>query len=169
MAKTEWLNDVEQTAWRPFAELMLVLPSRLEEPLRAHGLTFFDYTVLAALSYVADRTMPVSELAYLANGSLSRTSHGARRMEQRGLLERRQSPDDGRVTLVTLTAEGHQKLTEVAPIHVESVRRMVFDALTPDQAAALGDLATALLANINPDSPWVRAVARDVGRAPTDP
>ncbi len=154
MSDPRWLTEDETEAWRPLAALVLLLPSHFEEPLQAHGLSFFEYSVLVVLSHATDWTMPMSEVAHLANGSLSRTSHTARRMEQRDLLERHRCPDDGRVTLVTLTDNGYQQLTEAAPSHVESVRRTIFDALTPRQATELGQLATTILTNLAPSGPW---------------
>jgi DNA-binding MarR family transcriptional regulator len=149
-----WLTDDEIESWRPLAALVLLLPSYLEEAVQVHGLTFFEYSVLVVLSDAPDRTMPMSELAHLANGSLSRTSHGARRLEERGLLSRSRCPDDGRVTLVTLTDDGHRQLVDAAPAHVESVRHAIFDALTPDQAAVLGHLVEIILNHIQPTGPW---------------
>ena len=133
---------------------MLLLPGYLDEALQAHGLTFFEYSVLVVLSGASDWTKPTSEVAHLANGSLSRTSHGARRLEQRGLLTRHRCPADGRVTLLTLTEEGLQKLTDAAPAHVESVRRAIFDALEPEQAAELGRLTRMVLTHLQPTGPW---------------
>ena len=154
MDETRWLSDDEIEAWRPLAALTLLLPPHLDEALQPHGLSFFEYSVLVVLSGESDRTMPMSALAHLANGSLSRTSHGARRMEERGLLTRSRCADDGRVTLVTLTDDGHQKLVDAAPAHVESVRTAIFDALTPDQAADLGHLVEIILNHIHPTGPW---------------
>lgn len=133
---------------------MLLLPAHLEEPLQAHGLTFFEYSVLVVLADASERTAPMSELAHLAGGSLSRTSHSARRLEQRGLLQRSRCPTDGRVTLVTLTEEGYQQLVEAAPSHVESVRQAIFDALTPQQAKELGQHVAAILTHLAPSGPW---------------
>lgn len=154
MGEPHWLSEDETNAWRPLAVLVLLLPAHLEEAVQAHGLTFFEYSVLVVLSSAPDRTMPMSDLAHLANGSLSRTSHGARRLEKRGLLERHRCPDDGRVTLVTLTDDGYQQLTRAAPSHVRSVRHAVFDALTPEQAAELGRLTTTILTHLAPLGPW---------------
>ncbi|MEM9651322.1 MAG: MarR family transcriptional regulator [Actinomycetota bacterium] len=154
VGETRWLSNDEIEAWRPLAALMLLLPSRLEEPLQAYGLTFFEYSVLVVLSDAGERTAPMSEIAHLAGGSLSRTSHSARRLEQRGLLQRSRCPTDGRVTLVTLTDRGHQLLVEAAPSHVESVRQAIFDALTPQQAQQLGQHVTAILTNFAPTGPW---------------
>ena len=149
-----WLTDDEIESWRPLAALLLLLPPYLEEAVQVHRLTFFEYSVLVVLSDAPDRTMPMSELAHLANGSLSRTSHGARRLEERGLLSRSRCPDDGRVTLVTLTDDGHRQLVDAAPAHVESVRSAIFDALAPEQAADLGHLAEIILNHIQPSGPW---------------
>lgn len=154
VSEPRWLTDDEIESWRPLAALVLLLPSYLEEAVQEHGLTFFEYSVLVVLADAPDRTMPMSELAHLANGSLSRTSHGARRLEERGLLGRSRCPDDGRVTLVTLTDDGHRQLVDAAPAHVESVRRAIFDALTPEQAADLGHLVEIILNHIQPTGPW---------------
>ncbi len=165
MAGTRWLSDDEIEAWRPLAALVLLLPPRLEEPLQAHGLTFFEYSVLVVLADACERTAAMSELAHLAGGSLSRTSHSARRLEQRGWLRRSRCPTDGRVTLVTLTDEGHRHLVEAAPDHVESVRRAIFDALTPQQADELGRHVTTILTNLAPTGPWADETERPTGRS----
>ncbi len=167
MAETRWLNEDESEAWRPLAALTLLLPAHLEEPLQAHDLTFFEYSLLVVLSHAADRTMPTSELAHLASGSLSRTSHGTRRLEKRCFVQRHRCPEDGRVTLVTLTDDGHQQLTKAAPSHVESVRRAIFDALSPEQATELGRLITIVLTHIAPAGPWAeQTVAAEGGWSP---
>ena len=156
MSEPRWLTEAEIESWRPVAGLTLLLPRHLEEALQPYGLTFFEYSVLVVLADAPERTMPMSELAHLANGSLSRTSHGARRLEERGLLRRHRCPADGRVTLVTLTDDGHQQLAEAAPAHVESVRQAIFDALTPDQTAELGNLTETILNHLHPTGPWAR-------------
>lgn len=154
MSDPRWLTDDEIDSWKPLAALVLLLPPYLEEAVQEHGLTFFEYSVLVVLADAPDRTMPMSEIAHLANGSLSRTSHGARRLEEQGLLSRSRCPDDGRVTLVTLTDDGHRRLVDAAPAHVESVRSAIFDALIPEQATDLGHLVEIILNHIQPTGPW---------------
>ena len=154
MGDTRWLTDDEIDSWKPLAGLVLLLPGYLDEAVQTHGLTFFEYSLLVVLSGAPDRTKPTSEVAHLANGSLSRTSHGARRLERRGLLRRHRCPTDGRVTLLTLTDEGQRRLADAAPAHVESVRRAIFDALEPEQAAELGRLTTIVLTHLHPNGPW---------------
>ena len=155
MTEPRWLSPEELNAWRNLALVTLVLPGRLEEALHCNGLNFFEYSTLAALSDAPDRTIQMSSLAQLSNGSLSRLSHAAKRLEKRGWIRRQTSPDDRRVTLATLTDEGYTKLVEVAPAHVESVRQAVFDALTPEQVAQLDEICGTLAQHINPGGrPW---------------
>lgn len=155
MNETRWLNAEELDAWRNIAGLTLFLPTRLEEALQCNGLNFFEYSTLAALSDAPDQTIQMSSLATLANGSLSRLSHAAKRLEKRGWIRRHTSPTDRRVTLATLTEEGYAKLVEVAPAHVESVRAAVFDALTDEQVLELGSICGTVIENINPGwRPW---------------
>ncbi|MDH3194358.1 MAG: MarR family transcriptional regulator [Acidimicrobiia bacterium] len=155
MSETRWLNAKELDAWRNIVGLVLFLPTRLEEALQRNGLNFFEYSTLAALSDAPDQTIQMSSLADLANGSLSRLSHAAKRLENRGWIERHTSPSDRRVTLATLTKEGMAKLVEVAPSHVESVRQAVFDTLTPQQVLELGAICGMVVQNINPGwPPW---------------
>ena len=159
MTEPRWLSPEELIAWRNLAFVTLILPGRLEEALQCNGLNFFEYSTLAALSDAPERTIQMSSLALLSNGSLSRLSHAATRLEKRGWIRRQTSPTDRRVTLATLTDEGYAKLVEVAPAHVESVRKAVFDALTPEQVKQLGEICGLLMENINPGDPppWVPA------------
>lgn len=153
MDEPRWLSPDELHAWRWLTAVMLMLPGRLEESLQPHGVTFFEYSIMAGLSGAPERTLAMSQLAGIANGSLSRLSHATRRLEARGLVERHPSPDDGRVTLATLTDVGQALLVEAAPDHVESVRRAVFDVLTPEQVTQLDAITEAIARNLDPSAP----------------
>ncbi len=68
----------ELDAWIPLAGLTLFLPGDLDEDVKPHGMTFVEYTTLSALSEADDQTLPMTSLAHLANGSLSRMSAWSR-------------------------------------------------------------------------------------------
>jgi DNA-binding MarR family transcriptional regulator len=106
---------------------------------------------MAGLSESPDRTMRMSDLAMLANGSLSRVSHVINRLEKRGWVTRAPDPADGRYTLATLTDAGLTKVVDTAPGHVEEVRRLVFDPLTRAQIQQLNDAGHRILKAIDPD------------------
>lgn len=61
-------------------------------------------------------------------------------------MDRREDPADGRGQLAFLTEQGRSLLEEVAPGHVEAVRRAVFDALTPEQVRQFADIGEAISA-----------------------
>ncbi|WP_418006030.1 MarR family winged helix-turn-helix transcriptional regulator [Mycobacterium sp. PDNC021] len=93
------------------------------------GLSLADYDVLVALSDDDDAGLRVSDLAARIGWERSRLSHQLRRMEERGLTERRPSAEDGRTTNVVLTASGRRAIVEAAPGHVDLVRGLFFDSL----------------------------------------
>jgi DNA-binding MarR family transcriptional regulator len=139
---TRWLTEDELQAWLGLAGVMLKLSPALDSQLqRDSDLTHFDYLCLAMLSETEDRTLPMSELASQVNASLSRLSHVISKLEKRGWVARRPSPQSRRVTLVTLLEEGWQVLVKAAPGHVETVRSLVFEDLPPEDVAALHRIA----------------------------
>jgi DNA-binding MarR family transcriptional regulator len=139
---TRWLDDDEQRAWLRLAGVMLKLSPALDSQLqRDSDLTHFDYLCLAMLSECENHTRQMSDLAARTSASLSRLSHVVSKLERRGWVARVPSPHSRRVTLVSLTEEGWDVLVKAAPGHVETVRELVFDDLTPDDVAALERIA----------------------------
>ncbi|MBE8518808.1 MarR family transcriptional regulator [Amycolatopsis sp. H6(2020)] len=139
-----WLSPAEKEAWTGLVSLILLLPGRLEAPLQHEaGLTLFEYLTLSHISEAPERRLRMSELAYLANGSLSRLSNVVKRFEQRGWVERSPDPDDGRYTLVALTDAGFEVVETAAPTHVRSVLD-VLDPLTAADQQALARIAAKL-------------------------
>lgn len=150
--EAKWLTPAELASWMSLAKLMIKLPYALDTQLqRDSGLNYFEYMVLAALWDQPDHRMRMSDLAAFANGSVSRLSHVARRLEAQGLVRREPAPHDRRSILMTLTDTGRERLHEAAPGHVGAVRAAVMDALTPQQVSALGVIADAISRRLDPD------------------
>ncbi len=146
-----WLDAEERATWLALAGVMTKLPAAMDAQLqRDAGLSFFEYMVLAVLSERDNRTMRMSELAMLTNGSLSRLSHVAKRLESQGFLRRAPCSEDGRFTNAILTRAGYTKVVASAPGHVAAVRRLVFDALTKRQHAELRAIGDRILAQVDP-------------------
>ncbi|HKV20958.1 MAG TPA: MarR family transcriptional regulator [Mycobacterium sp.] len=141
-----WLTPSEKEAWTGLISLVLLLPGKLEAPLREVDLTLFEYLTLSHVSEAPDRRIRMSELAFLANGSLSRLSNVVKRFEQRGWMTRSPDPDDGRYTLAHLTDEGYRLVVAAAPIHMKAVRDLVLDPLTSADQRALTRIAAKLRA-----------------------
>jgi DNA-binding MarR family transcriptional regulator len=145
-----WLDAAERQAWLHLAAVLFRLPGALDAQLqRDADLTQFEYLVLAHLSESPGRSVRMTALADLANGSPSRLSHVVGRLERRGLVERRTAPADGRSTLAVLTCAGWEKVVATAPGHVARVRELVVDALDADELAQLRSACAKILARVD--------------------
>jgi DNA-binding MarR family transcriptional regulator len=150
--ETRWLNAQERETWLALASVAVRLVPALDAQLRRDaGVSHFEYTVLAALSEADERTLRMSDLAVLAEGSLSRLSQVVSRLERKGWVARTADPVDGRYTLATLTEDGWDKIVATAPGHVAEVRRIVLDPLTKAQARQLTTIGHRILAAIDPN------------------
>ncbi|WP_432000085.1 MarR family winged helix-turn-helix transcriptional regulator [Streptomyces sioyaensis] len=136
--ETRWLNAEERQTWLSLTAMVINLSNALDTQLqRDAGISHFEYQVLATLSEATERTMRMSDLAIITNGSLSRLSHVVKRLEKQGWVRRTPDPDNGRYILAILTETGWEKIAVTAPGHVEEVRRLVFDPLTQAQQRTL--------------------------------
>jgi DNA-binding MarR family transcriptional regulator len=146
-----WLDAEERQVWLALASVLVRLPAALDAQLRRDaGISHFEYQLLALLSEAPGRTLRMSALATLAEGSLPRLSQAVTRLEQRGWVRRTPDPGDGRYTLAILTHQGWAKVTEAAPRHVEEVRRLVFDPLTKAQSRQLREIGRRITHAVEP-------------------
>ena len=147
-----WLSVDEQQTWFELIGVMTWLPDAIDAQLQRDAeLSHFEYQVMAMLSLSPSRTRRMSEVASLANGSLTRLSRTVDRLDRRGWVTRRPDPDDGRATLAVLTDAGWEKVVATAPGHVAEVRRLVIDPLTRTQVRQLHEIATRLRQAVQPD------------------
>lgn len=151
MTETRWLSGAELTSWLRFAAVLELLPGVLDAQLsRDEGLTHFDYFTLAMLSEAGERTLRMTALAARTNATLPRLSRVITRLEVAGYVSRAPCVEDRRATNVTLTAAGWDKVGHAAPGHVQTVRRMVIDALSPAQVHQLSTICDRLLERLDP-------------------
>ena len=151
-AQAPWLDDDEMDAWLGFNGVMLLLPAALDSQMqRDNGITMFEYLVMAMLSEAPRRTLQLKRLATVVNGSLSRLSHVVTRLEKRDWVRRAPLPDNGRITMATLTDDGYAKVVASAPSHVRTVRELVFGQLDRDQVCQLAAISDRLLAPLATD------------------
>jgi DNA-binding MarR family transcriptional regulator len=152
VTEPNWLDQDELDTWLRVLGVLIKLPAELDADMqRLADITQFEYAVMAALSEAPGHTLRISALAELARGSLSRLSHLIKRLEKRGWVRREPCAEDGRYTNAILTEAGYAKVVATAPGHVETVRRLVIDVLTPAQRRQLRDISTRLLQQLDSD------------------
>jgi DNA-binding MarR family transcriptional regulator len=135
----------ELRIWREYIETADALRSALGARLQSDsGLSSGDYTVLLALSEADGRQLRSSALAAQIGWERSRLSHHLGRMERRGLIAREDCPTDNRGAEIVLTAAGATVFEDSNGPHLRAIREVFVDALTPEQLAAAGEVASAL-------------------------
>ncbi len=145
-----WLTDEQMAAWLPFMRTLVQLPHELDKQLReTAGINHAHYGILAMLSAQPDATLSMSELARESATTPSRLSHAVSSLEQRGWVTRSQCGDDKRKQFAALTPAGQALLDQVAPDHVATVRRLVFDQLSDAEVASLRRIATKIVGAID--------------------
>ena len=139
-----WLDDDQQRAWRALVLGTTLLFDRLDDDLRRHhNISLAEYEILVRLSE-RDGQMRMAQLADAMAHSRSRITHTIKRMERSELVERCDSPDDGRGVVAKLTARGALLLRNVAPTHVEGVRDHLVDLANDEDFQAMGRVMNAV-------------------------
>lgn len=147
MTEVRWLTDEQQRVWRSFLAVSSTLREHLDRQLSQEaGIPHTYYEILVMLSESEHRSLRMSDLAMLVHSSRSRLSHAVARLEQKGWVARSSCGSDRRGSFARLTDEGLAALEAAAPGHVAAVREHLFDPLTDDQVAALGDITDAIQA-----------------------
>jgi DNA-binding MarR family transcriptional regulator len=151
-----WLPDDAQHLWRRWLRLNALLPGVLHRELQTDAdLSLPDFDVLVQLTDSPDARVRVTDLARGLHWERSRVSHHVTRMERRGLVRREECRDDGRGAFVVLTEEGRAAIDRAAPAHVATVRRLVFDALTPQETAVMATVIDKVLTRLEGDAAQV--------------
>ena len=150
-----WLTAEEQRVWRRWMTLNAQLSATLQRELQDDaGLSMQDYEVLVHLTDNSEGRMRVTDLARLMQWERSRVSHHVTRMERRRLVQRVECAEDGRGAFVVITPRGRAAIEQAAPGHVNTVRRLVFDALSTEEVDAFATIIEKALAQLdNPARP----------------
>ena len=144
--ETRWLDERELAAWRGLQLMQMRLSGELARRLgAASSLSYPDYVVLVALTDQPEGRMRLLELARLLGWEKSRTSHHVARMVARGLVAKERCGADRRGAYVVVTARGRAEIEAAAPGHVQDVRDLFVDRLTPEQLDVLRDVAETVL------------------------
>lgn len=146
-----WLDAREMAAWRTYVETSTDLASALEADLHPTGLMTGDYQVLVHLSEADDRSVRMCDLAGMLQLSPSGLTRRLDGLVKAGFVERRPSDADRRVMLAVLTPAGFDKLVEVAPVHVASVRRRMIDLLSGGELDAIASAFAKIRAALDAD------------------
>ncbi|MGP4089277.1 MarR family winged helix-turn-helix transcriptional regulator [Streptomyces sp. KR55] len=149
----QWLTSEEQHAWRDFVRLHERLVGRLSRLLQAESkLSAADYGVLVSLTDVPDGRQRYQDLCRELEWEKSRMSHHIARMAGRGLVVREECPEDARGAFVVITPAGREAIEAAAPRHVEAVRELFLDHVTPAELRMLAEISDRVVKRLDEES-----------------
>ena len=145
-----WLTTQEERVWRRWLTLNALLSATLHRELQDDsGLSMPDFEVLVHLTDSPEGRIRVTDLARHLQWERSRVSHHVTRMERRRLVQRVECAEDGRGAFIAITPEGRAAIEQAAPGHVNSVRRLVFDTLSPEEVDDFARIIEKVLAKLD--------------------
>lgn len=120
--------------WVVLARAYRSVAERARRDIERHGLTQSEFAVLEVLLHKGD--LPIGELGsrvLLTSGSMT---HVVDKLLRRGLLARRQCPEDQRITYASLTLPGRRLIGSIFPAHAEAMREALAGLPTDDKRTA---------------------------------
>lgn len=117
----------------------------LERALGGADLSLPQFNVLMVLAASPGAKLPIFELNAQLVSTPPNTSWLTERMQERGLVRKSRSPDDGRVVLLALTQKGWRALGKAAPLVFDTERELL-KGFTRSELKTLGELLGRFLA-----------------------
>ena len=140
------VDDFETTAWRGFQRMAVGMATRLNRRLTSEsGISLPDYEVLSSLAGSETGTLRAFELGADLQWEKSRLSHHLKRMESRGLVNRRVCESDGRGLWVSITDQGQTVYDDASRAHGDLVDTLMIGRLDRNQLATLAAISDIVL------------------------
>ena len=147
-----WLTPEEQRAWRGFVRLHERLGGRLGRMLQSESnVSAADFAVLVHLTDSPEGRQRYQDLARALEWEKSRMSHHIARMAGRGMVVREECAEDGRGAYVVITDVGRAAIEAAAPRHVEAVRELFMDHVTPAELRVLAEISERVIGKLDED------------------
>ncbi|GAB3265248.1 hypothetical protein GCM10027562_30140 [Arthrobacter pigmenti] len=135
-------------AWESLFRAQVSVMRLLQADAAFKDLSMREYDVLFNLSRCPTGWLRLNDLnsrLLMSQPSLSRM---VERLQAKGLVDRKQAPEDHRGVLLALTDKGAELQKSIGREHVRSIGRIVGGALSPDELQQLEALTMKLRAGI---------------------
>ncbi|MEI6361847.1 MAG: MarR family transcriptional regulator [Actinomycetes bacterium] len=134
-----WLDKTEMAAWHSLVVAGMHMFAALDRDLRdAFDVTLLDHGILLMLRNSPDG-LTMGHLAGQFGTEASVITYRVKRLEKKGLAERRRCDDDRRLVHAVITRAGEKLCDRMGPVHVASVRSHFLDYVPRKDLPAVGD------------------------------
>ncbi|GHF70304.1 MarR family winged helix-turn-helix transcriptional regulator [Deinococcus ficus] len=139
------LTPLETRAWRGLLQTHQRLWTTLDRELQDEtGLNLAAYELLLKLEEGPDTGLRMTELAHALGYSLGGLTRLADKLQALNLITRERCETDGRGYQVTLTPHGAQRLKRLHVTHLNRVRALFLNRVTPEEQQVLASIWTRL-------------------------
>lgn len=120
-----------------FSRAYRTISDFVTEDMKSHGLHPTEFMVLELLYHKGDQPIQqIGKKVLLASGSIT---YVIDKLEARKLVERKLCPEDRRVTFVSLTQEGRERMDMIFPKH-QKVIETIFEPLNAEEKNTMATL-----------------------------
>lgn len=153
------LKPNEKRAWVAFYVSQACLRKEIGNRMAGAGVVDLDtYAVLLALEDAPHHQLRMADLADTAMMSRSGLTRFVDRLEKRGLVERRNCPDDRRGVHAQLTEAGLRERERAWPVYAEAVADLFCRHMSAAEASTLTSILERTTAALEPDLPLLEEV-----------
>jgi len=128
-------RDVPLRLWVVLARAFDAVNRHSRSSIARFGIGVTEFGVLEVLYHKGE--LPVRQVQQRILVESSSTTYVVDKLCDRGLVRRRQSPADRRVSLLSLTAAGRRIIERIFPPHAETMRRAVGALSRREQTKAI--------------------------------
>lgn len=126
LAENKLLEKKRDTSLKLFVVLSKAYKAvveQVEKDIQSRGLNTTDFAVLELLFHNGQQPLKkIGEKILLASGSVT---YVIKKLEKKGYLVRRNSPDDRRVTYAIITEQGRALLNNIFPGHWNQIKEIM--------------------------------------------
>lgn len=110
----------------------------IERDIRTYGMNPTEFAVLELIYNKGEQTVQkIGEKVLIASSSIT---YVVDKLEKKELLLRTPSPEDRRITLVSITEDGRRMMDEIFPSHSRSVQRILGGLDSEEKSLIIGQL-----------------------------
>jgi DNA-binding MarR family transcriptional regulator len=135
-------------AWESLFRAQVTVMRALHRDFPSTVISLNEYDVLFNISRAPGRRLRLKDLNRTVLISQPSVSRLVDRLVARGLVAKHDDPDDGRGTIVAITAAGFDLFRTVAVEHMQSITAHVGSALDEDELRTLAALCDRLRAGV---------------------
>ena len=129
-------TEVSLKLWVVLARAHNAVQSQVQASVAEHDLTITEFAILEVLYHKGPLLLgEVQRRILVSSGGVT---YLVDRLERKGLVERRECPNDRRARYAALTAPGEALIGRIFPEHAQCIARALSGLSLPEQRTAIG-------------------------------